>query len=128
MNRWQDWWQQALRDLRHAEHSREKGDHEWAAFAAHQGAEKAVKALIFRLGGEPWGHSVAGLLDALPSAVEVPQETREAASRLDKHYLPARYPNGLPEGFPGERYTSSEAEEAIGHARLVVELCRRHVS
>lgn len=42
MNRWRDWWAQAERDLRHAEHSQEAGDYEWSAFAAHQAAEKAV--------------------------------------------------------------------------------------
>jgi hypothetical protein len=41
MNRWPDWWKQCLRDLRHAEHALDDGDHEWAAFAAQHSAEKA---------------------------------------------------------------------------------------
>ena len=39
-------------------------DFEWAAFAAQQGAEKALQALILSRGGEPWGHSIAGLVEA----------------------------------------------------------------
>jgi len=36
---------QAVRDLEQAADSRAEGRHEWACFAAHQAAEKAVKAL-----------------------------------------------------------------------------------
>lgn len=128
MNRWKDWWDQALRDLDHVKSARQSRHFEWAAFAAHQAAEKAIKALIFQLGGEPWGHSVAGLLESLPSDRRPEPEVEEAASRLDKHYLPARYPNGLPEGFPAERYTESEAQEATAHAQTVLDFCRRHLS
>lgn len=128
MNRWRDWWAQAERDLRHAEHSQEAGDYEWSAFAAHQAAEKAVKALIQFLGGDPWGHSVHGLLKSLPHEVSVSDAVAEAASRLDKHYLPARYPNSLPSGHPGELYTASEGTIAIEQAREILELCRSHLS
>jgi HEPN domain-containing protein len=44
-NRAPDWLAQARRDLEQAEASRRDGRHEWACFAAHQCAEKAVKAL-----------------------------------------------------------------------------------
>ena len=36
---------QAVRDLEQAADSQAAGRHEWACFAAQQGAEKAVKAL-----------------------------------------------------------------------------------
>lgn len=45
-NRFKDWIEQAKRDLEQAEESRHSGKHEWACFAAQQGAEKAVKAFI----------------------------------------------------------------------------------
>ncbi len=48
-SRAQDWLRQALRDLEHAEDARKAGRHEWACFAAHQAAEKAVKALHLHL-------------------------------------------------------------------------------
>ena len=66
MNRWPYWWGPGLRDMRHARNSLEDADFEWAAFAAQQGAEKALQALILSRGGEPWGHSIAGLVEALP--------------------------------------------------------------
>lgn len=122
MNRWADWWNQCERDLAHARNATEDADFEWAAFAAQQAAEKAVKALILNLGGEPWGHSVAALLETLP---EKPDATVvDAALRVDKHYLPTRYPNGLPAGHPGKYYTKREAEGAIDDAKTVLEFCR----
>jgi HEPN domain-containing protein len=124
MNRWRDWWEQALRDLSHAEHAVADADHEWAAFAAHQAAEKAVKALIMAHGGEPWGHSVMGLLESLPEDAGAQKAVVEAGSRLDKHYLPARYPNGFPSGYPGKFYTEGEAKAAIRDARQIADFCR----
>jgi HEPN domain-containing protein len=39
-----DWLRQALRDLAHARNTFDDGVYEWAAFAAQQASEKAVKA------------------------------------------------------------------------------------
>jgi len=55
-NRWRDWFNQAVKDLEHAEDSRRAGRHEWACFAAQQAAEKAVKALHLFWRQEAWGH------------------------------------------------------------------------
>jgi len=125
MNRWRDWWDQASRDLRHARHAIEDQDYEWSAFAAQQAAEKALKALIMSRSGEPWGHSITALVEALPGDVGVPPELVEAASRLDKHYIPTRYPNGFASGYPGKLYTRGEAEGAISDAQDLIEFCRR---
>jgi len=54
-NRAPDWMSQAGRDLAQAEESRTAGRHEWACFAGHQAAEKAVKALHLHLGQEAPG-------------------------------------------------------------------------
>lgn len=49
---------QALRNLEQAEDSRRAGRHEWACFAGHQAAEKALKALRVALGQEAWGQAL----------------------------------------------------------------------
>lgn len=127
VNRWSDWWEQGQRDLRHAEHALADADYEWAAFAAQQAAEKAAKAVIMHLGGDPWGHSVTLLLESLAGKLPPAPEGIEAANRLDKHYIPSRYPNGLAASYPGKLYTKREAEGAIADARIVIEFCRRHL-
>jgi len=126
MNRWADWWEQASRDLAHARHAAEDADFEWSAFAAQQAAEKALKSVIIGAGGEPWGHLTTGLAEALPSE-PAPPEILDAARRLDKHYIPARHPNGFAAGFPGRLYTRGEAEQAIIDATSIIDFCRSHL-
>lgn len=100
-------------DLEHARLAAGGGHFEWAAFAAQQSAEKACKALHLALGSAAWGHDITQLLGALPSGTEAPAEILDRARALDKHYLPARYPNGFAPGTPRQHYTRREAEQAI---------------
>lgn len=123
-NRAMDWFSQAGYDLQHARNSLQMKDYEWVCFAAHQAAEKAVKALVQHKGGEGWGHSVTRLLLDLTTLFEVPEQVLLAARRLDKHYIPTRYPNGFDLGTPRDYYTSGEAEQAITDAETVYHFCR----
>lgn len=114
VQRSRDWLTQAERDLEQARDSQKSERHEWACFAAHQSAEKAVKALHLSRGQEAWGHAVARLLTELP--LGVPPELIDRARVLDNFYIPTRYPNGHPEGAPFQHYGKLQSEEAIGHA------------
>lgn len=118
-NRAPDWLAQARRDLEQAEASRRDGRHEWACFAAHQCAEKAVKALHLHRGQEAWGHVVARLLTELPAPPGV--ELVDRARVLDAGYVPTRYPNGHPEGAPFRHYGDLQSREAIQHARAILD-------
>jgi HEPN domain-containing protein len=57
----QDWLRQAEADLRHARNSRDLHDYDWACFASHQAAEKAIKAVYQHLHMEAWGHVLTDL-------------------------------------------------------------------
>jgi HEPN domain-containing protein len=128
-NRASDWFSQAVRDLEQAEDSRLEGRHEWACFAAHQAAEKAVKALHLHLGQEAWGHVIARLLRDLPVPPgPVPEDLVEMARVLDNFYIPTRYPNGHPEGAPFEHYGRLQSEEAIKYARSIIEFVRSQMA
>lgn len=115
---------QARADLRHARHALDDGDHEWSAFAAQQAAEKAVKAVFEALHMEAWGHTVSILLDRLPPEKRPPADLIDRAKRLDKHYVPARYPNGFEQGAPVDFYTAGEARAAIEDAEAIVGHCQ----
>lgn len=123
-NRARDWFNQAVRDLEQAQSSQRDGRHEWACFAAQQAAEKAVKALHLHLGQEAWGHTVAKLLQELPTTIEVSALLIEKARVLDGFYIPPRYPNGFAEGAPFEHYGPLQSEEAIRYASEIVEFVR----
>ena len=127
-NRYADWFRQAEADLRHARHALEDGDYEWSCFAAHQAAEKALKALFQRLGMEAWGHTLTALIGNLPQEAAPPSAALvDSARMLDKHYIPTRYPNGFASGAPTDFYTRQEAQTAIHHAEEILEFCRRQI-
>ena len=122
-----DWLRQAEADLRHAYHARDDGDYEWSAFASHQAAEKAIKAVFQCLHLDAWGHTLSMLLESLPEAGRPDAALVDRAKELDKHYIPTRYPNGFERGAPVDFYTRAEAERAIAHAEAILEHCRRQV-
>ena len=127
VERSKDWLDQAERDIKQAEASLRDGFYEWACFAAQQGAEKAVKALVQSLGGEAWGHSVTALIDSLPEGVK-PNHLRDQALELDQAYIPSRYPNAHPAGFPGKAFSRQNGERLIEYAKQILGYCRDKAS
>ncbi len=123
-----DWFRQAVHDLAHARTAAGAGDHDWACFAAQQAAEKALKAFAGRLGGEAWGHSLLTMVTDLATADPETVSLREAAIRLDRYYIPTRYPNGFDAGAPLDYFLESDSREAIDHAEQVIGFVRRRLS
>ncbi|MHB2019775.1 MAG: HEPN domain-containing protein [Candidatus Xenobia bacterium] len=123
MDRSEDWMRQATRDLQKSEADRAGGYHEWACFAAHQAAEKALKAVFQHLHQEAWGHALVRLVAQLPATIAVPPGTGASAQQLDQYYIPTRYPDAFPEGAPQDFYTAHQAEEAAQHARAIIRFC-----
>ncbi len=123
MERSADWMDQAQGDLEHARHDLQAGFYDWACFSAQQSAEKAVKAVLHKMGIEAWGHSVADLLIALRQHHPVSDDLVDLALELDKAYIPTRYPNAHPSGSPRRRYTRTEAERLIHHAEQILRFC-----
>lgn len=119
-SRSEDWLRQGRRDLDHARRAHVGGDHEWACFAAHQGAEKALKAVFQARGEEAWGHTVSELLAALLGDRAPADPLMVRAKALDKHYIPTRYPNGFPSGAPMDYYTAEDSTKAIEDAEAII--------
>lgn len=122
-----DWLRQADADFRHARHARDHAHHEWACFAAQQAAEKALKAVLMSRGEDAWGHTVTALLGLLVSEAEAGPELIECAKTLDKHYIPARYPNGFDAGAPTDFYTKKDSDDAIPCAERLISFARRQI-
>ena len=127
MERAKDWLKQALKDLKHAENSIQSNDHEWACFAAQHSAEKSVKALFQALHAEAWGHSVSGLLQVLPDKIKVDDQLLDSAKILDRHYIPARYPNAHPSGAPTDYYTGTDSNQAVEYAEKIYTFCESQI-
>lgn len=128
-NRYLDWFRQALADLQHANNSKDDGDFEWSCFAAHQAAEKALKAIFLKRGIDAWGHTLTVLLGNLPDDIgQPPDKLINNARILDKYYIPTRYPYGFDSGAPTDFYTLSEAQQAVQLAEAIIEYCRLQIA
>jgi len=119
------WLLQAENDLAFAERGLELGFFAQACFLAQQVAEKAAKAVHYARGARVvMGHSVDGLLAALEADCPEAVDLRNGAKELDQHYVPTRYPNGLPGNVPFQAYTAEQARRALGHARAIAAFAR----
>ncbi len=118
-----DWFKQAERDLAHARHALAAESYEWACFACQQAAKKAAQAVHQHFDLKGWGHAVSALLEALPEEAAVSPDLIDAARELDRHYIPARYPNAYPQGAPYEFYARADAERAVHHAEQIIRHC-----
>lgn len=127
-DRARDWLKQAERDLEQTQDSRAAGRHEWACFACHQAAEKALKALHLHSGQEAWGHVVAKLILELPERAALSSEMLDKGHVLDAFYVSARYSNGHVEGAPFEHYGSLQSGEALRYAGEIVDLVRAQMA
>ena len=118
--------EQAKHNHESAERDAEDGDFAWACFKAQQVAELAVKALLLGLGQPARGCSVLALLRQVAnSQIDVPQPLLESAQRLDRLYIPTRYPNAHPTGSPFEFYNEADARQALSDARQVIDFARQ---
>jgi HEPN domain-containing protein len=120
------WLITAEEDLQAARVLREAGKHSHACFLAQQCAEKSVKALWHARGEDPWGHSVQKLLMEFPGCDELPDLPGfiAIAARLDRYYIPTRYPNGLPDLTPGQVYLGSDSESALLDSEALLRMSR----
>jgi HEPN domain-containing protein len=126
MNRSADWLHQAQADLDQAQLSADAGHHDWACFACHQAAEKALKALHLHHGQQSWGHGLGRSFRDLPPdvGVELADQIPSLEDRLrvlDALYIPTRYPDSLPEGAPTDHFGRLQSQDALRHARAVVD-------
>ena len=119
-----DWIKQAKRDLEMAKNARRSGFYEWACFIAQHAAEKGVKAVYQSKGGSAIGHGIGFLLLGLKAErVVIPESTLKAAKKLDGHYIPSRYPDGMAEGTPGDHFDKEDADDAIRSAGEILRFC-----
>lgn len=124
MRRTHDWLRQAHKDLSLARIALGSEHFEWTCFAAHQAAEKSVKALLQSYGIDAWGHSVSHLLTHVAESLDIPAGVMNKARLLDRHCIPPRYPHSFPEGAPLDYYTEEDAMEAIEAAGEVLEFAQ----
>ena len=116
------WFQQAYYDLKATRWNIEGGFYDTACFIAQQAAEKAWKSILYFTGSRRKAlmtHSTVEMVreagKKINSLVELINEARE----LDLHYIPSRYPNGIPSGYPHQFYGRKNADQALTAAEKI---------
>ena len=68
---------------------------------------------------QAWGHDLAALVAAAAPAVgpSWPSDLGAPAERLSRFYIATRYPDAVPGGVPGDRFTADDAASAESDAR-----------
>ena len=118
------WFLQARHDLRAARWNLDGGFFDTACFLCQQTAEKALKSLLYFLGKRRRAfltHSVVEIVREVGKDIPPIGELESAALELDLHYVPSRYPNGLPSGYPHIFYGRETAQRALQHAEYLLE-------
>lgn len=119
MNESRKWMAFAHEDLVVAEAALKEGIHNQTCFHAQQGVEKALKGFLrHRQRSVPQVHGLRELLAACQKFDGSFGMLRETCVKLERYYIPTRYPDALPgmaseEGLP----TRQDAEEAVALLR-----------
>jgi HEPN domain-containing protein len=120
------WFLQAEDDLRFVEWvSREGIFFDKGCFIAQQAGEKALKACLYGVGmRRVFGHSLYEMTQELAKKDERFAGIMSQAKRLDRFYITARYPNGIPGGSPFQVYERDDLAGACEDLGGVFTLCR----
>ena len=117
------WMSQATYDLKGAEWNLQGRFFNTVCFLAQQGSEKALKSLLYYAGTSRRkliSHSTVELLSEARRTIPSIGDLINAARELDLHYIPSRYPNGLPGGFPHVFYGEEAAKKALECSRRII--------
>ncbi|MCS6769915.1 MAG: HEPN domain-containing protein [Candidatus Caldarchaeum sp.] len=96
-------------------------------FSSQQAVELGLKAVLNRLGVERRSHALTELLEEVCSHMPEARRFEEHAKLLDQYYIPTRYPNAYSSGAAKDRYTETQAKQAVQLASEVLEWVRRVV-
>lgn len=110
------WFQQASYDLQAVRWNMEGRFYDTACFLAQQAGKKALKSLLYYLGARRVAlltHSLLEMVQEAAKKVKALERLFEEARELDLHYIPSRYPNGLPSGYPHQFYSEETADRAM---------------
>ena len=116
------WLRQAQQDIDDARYTFAGERYHLTCFLAQQAGEKALKGYLYARGEEQvWGHSVADLARQAAEYDDRFEALIGVGGGLDRHYIPTRYPNGLPGGIPAEAFDADDAEKALRQAQHIIQ-------
>jgi len=121
------WFDQAMDDYRFVEWVKQENRFfDKGCFIAQQSGEKALKACLYASGERRViGHSLFEMVSRLIKITDEFESIEEPCKRLDRFYIPTRYPNGLPGGSPYQVYSTTELHTALVDLKVVVQAAEK---
>lgn len=120
VQRTEDWLREAQAELR-AGRDLLKGKHwSWCCFTCQQAAERALKAMCEHFRSPQFGHNLNLLLQAIEAYTPVSGSVQMACARLNRYYIPTRYPNAFDRGAPADQFFEADARQALQDAEEVM--------
>jgi len=116
------WFQQAYYDLKATRWNIEGGFYDTACFLAQQAAEKSLKSILYFTGSRRKAlmtHSTVEMVREAGKKIDSLRGLLDEARELDLHYIPSRYPNGIPSGYPHLFYGRKNADQALAAAEKI---------
>jgi HEPN domain-containing protein len=116
------WFEQAMDDMRFVEWLHKEGVFfDKGCFMAQQSGEKALKACLYAKGERRViGHSLFELSRHLTHTDLSFEGIVGEAKKLDRFYIPTRYPNGLPGGSPFQTFSANDLAEALRDLKILM--------
>ncbi len=124
------WLTQAKDEFQDADDLRKRNRFYLALFHFQQAAEKALKAYLYLKVKSIEVFYTHSIDDLLEMTMDIDPDFKEVAQakKLDKYYVPTRYPNGLPGGVPSRYFDDpKEAEEAMELAKSLIGLVEKKI-
>ena len=103
------------------------GHWSWCCFTCQQAAEKALKAICEHFRTPQRGHNLNVLIQAIEAHTNVPNDVQMACARLNRYYIPTRYPNAFDHGSPADQFFEPDARQALEDAEEVLRFAERVV-
>lgn len=123
------WFRQSFYDLKATRWNIQGGFYDTACFLAQQAGEKALKSLLYYEGARRTAlltHSLVEMVREGGQRIKEVNDLLDQARELDLHYIPSRYPNGIPSGYPHQFYGKKVADQALTAAEKIFLTVRNH--
>lgn len=118
------WLEEAERKLKSAELLLKEGYCDSSCLMSYLGAHISLYPLIER---SEQLFSNSSLVYILKRFSDAPSELLHSAKILETYSLPLRIPSSIPEGIPSDYIDKIMAEEALRHAKALLEFVKREM-
>ncbi len=119
-----DWLKQSEAEFKAATDLLNTNNFAWCCFTAQQSAEKSIKAILNHLQSDTLGRNLNTLIQEVEQHRQVNQAVINACIRLNRFYIPTRYPDAFASGVPAEQYFDQDANQAVQDAEEVIRFAR----